>query len=65
MEFQLNFLKSQKMILKCYTQYVSSLENSAMAIRLKRLVLIPIPKKCNAREHSSESVSHLVVSDFL
>ena len=46
-------LKILKMMLKCYTQYVSGLENSAMAMRLKKLVLIPIPQNCNAREHSN------------
>ena len=45
--------KILKMMLKCCTQYVSGLENSTMAIRLKKLVLIPIPKNCNAREHSN------------
>ena len=45
--------KILKMMLKCCTQYVSGLENLTMAIRLKKLVLIPIPKNCNAREHSN------------
>ena len=41
------------MQLKCCTQYVINLENSAVATALDNLVFIPIPKKGNARECSS------------
>ena len=54
MEFQLSYSKSSKMkLLKCFIQYVSKFENSAVASGLKRSVFIPIPKKGNAKECSN------------
>ena len=53
--------KILKMMLKCCTQYVSGLENLTMAIRLKKLVLIPIPKNCNARECSNYQTLSMLV----
>ena len=41
------------MLLKCYTQYVRNLENSAVATGLEKVVFIPIPKKGNAKECSN------------
>jgi len=43
----------------------ANLENSAVATGWKRSVLIPSPKKGNAKECSSESESHSVISDSL
>ena len=54
MEFQLSYSKSSKMkLLKCFIQYVSKFENSAVASGLKRSVFIPIPKQDNAKECSN------------
>ena len=50
------------MLWKCYTQYVSNLESSAVATDWKRSVFIPIPKKGNAKEcsnyHTIALISH-------
>ena len=54
MEFQLSYLKSQKMmLLKCYSHMSANLENSAVATVLERSIFIPIPKKGNDKECSS------------
>ena len=50
------------MLLKCYTQYVRNLENSAVATGLEKVVFIPIPKKGKAKEcsnyHTIVLISH-------
>ena len=54
MELQLSYFKYWKMMLwKCWAQYTSKFENSAMATGLEKAVFIPIPKKGNAKECSS------------
>ena len=56
MEFQLSYLKSQKMmLLKCCMQYDSILKTQQWPQEQdqKRSVFIPIPKECNAKECSN------------
>ena len=49
------------MLLKCYTQYVSNLENSVVATELEKSVFIPISKKGNAKEHSNYHTTALIL----
>ena len=50
------------MLLKCCTQYAANFENTAVATGLKSSVIIPIPKKGNAKEcsnyHTIALISH-------
>ena len=53
MELQLSYFKSKNMmLLKCYTQYVTNLEKSAVDTGMEK-VTFPITKKGNAKECSS------------
>ena len=64
MEFQLNYLKSQKMmLLKCYTQYVSKFgSNSAVATGLENVSFPSNPKKGQCQRMfklcTTEFISH-------
>ena len=56
MEFQLSYLKSDKMMqLNCSTHYASKFGKLSSGHRTdwKRSLFIPIPKKGNAKEHSN------------
>ena len=62
MEFQLSYFKSWKMMLwKCCTQYASKFGKLSSAHRTwKMSVLIPIPKKDNAKECSNyRTIAHM------
>ena len=53
MELQLSYFKSKNMmLLKCYTQYVTNLEKSAVDTGMEK-VTFPITKKGNAKECSN------------
>ena len=62
MEFQLNYLKSQKMmLLKCYTQYITNLDPTQLWPQgWKMSVFLPIPKKGNAKEYSNHHKVELI-----
>ena len=49
------------MLLKCYTQYVSNLENSVVATELEKSVFIPISKRGNAKECSNYHTTALIL----
>ena len=52
-EFQLSYFKSKNMmLLKCYAQYVTNLEKSAVDTGMEK-VTFPITKKGNAKECSN------------
>ena len=51
------------MLLKCYTQYVSNLENSVVATELEKSVFIPIPEKDNAKKCSNYHTIALISYD--
>ena len=61
MEFQLSYFTSEKMMLwKCCTQYASKFRNLSRDHRTrKRSVVIPIPKKGNAKECQNTAQLHL------